>query len=189
MSENKYPIQRWDAVILGTSIYPSPIIYIKPDNPLVEFAKANNNALLVEILETNSIYDGKFISGVMYNAEDFPNCRQNSFKDSDVYIISLIAEWHSYPPMTGSCKIYGLKGGSDVNMDINTGTISSNLDPNVQQFKLSEPYTSDKYNENKKGMNTIAIVGVTAGIAVILISIILIAYFVNKNGYNNFSRY
>ena len=181
MNTNSYPIYRWDAAILGTSVYPSPIIYIKPDNLLLDFVTANNNAILVEILDTQSIYDGKFISGIVYKAENFPNCRQLLFKGTDMYIISLVAQWHSYPPSTGSCKIYGLKGGPPVNVDVDTGVPMTEIQtPNApvfsdirdipQQLTLtqatySKPLASSSHNSS---LNTASIISIFIGISIVL---------------------
>lgn len=54
-----YKIHRWDAVLFGDSIDPTPIVYIKPDDTLLNFEKTNKNTLLVEFVVPDTIYDEK----------------------------------------------------------------------------------------------------------------------------------
>ena len=49
MSHKTYSIKRWDAVLFGNNEYPTPIIYVEPEENLLEFAKINEDALLVSI--------------------------------------------------------------------------------------------------------------------------------------------
>ena len=111
MSIKSYAIERWDAVLFGNSEYPTPIIYIKPDISLFEFAKDNKDALLVKIKSSKSIYDNKRITGVFASSSEIPNCRPVFFNNTNLYVIVLQAEWHGYPDCLGSCEIFGLKGG------------------------------------------------------------------------------
>ena len=57
ISTTKYELYRWDPVLFVNNIIPTPIIYLIPNKELLEFAHKNDNALLIQIHSTNSIYD------------------------------------------------------------------------------------------------------------------------------------
>lgn len=120
---NTYKIHRWDPMISGNNIIPNPMIYIKADDTLLKFVKDNNNAVLVKINGTNTIYDGKEIIGMFASSRDYPNCRPVFFNATKYYVISLLCNWYVYPKapdFLGFCEIYGLKGGVDVSEVKNT---------------------------------------------------------------------
>jgi hypothetical protein len=111
---NSYKIYRWDSFLYNKNI--SPIIYVKPDDTLLKFAKENNNTLLIRVSKSNSIYDGKKIAGVLYKSSDITKC--NFFNKTGLYVIVLESDWYGYPDFLGECDIFGLKG--DVVVDENT---------------------------------------------------------------------
>lgn len=105
-----YKIYRWDPVILGDTTIPFPVIYIKPTEDLLQFAKNNNNILLTKIHTTdNDIYNNKKIIGIFIESLKIPNCRPNFFKKTGLYCICLISEWYGYPSCLGECSLYGFK--------------------------------------------------------------------------------
>lgn len=106
-----YKIHRWDAVLFGDSTDPTPIIYIKPDDTLLNFAKTNKKALLVEFVVPDTIYDTKRVTGIWSKSSDIPNCREVFFEKTKLYVIVLQAPWHGYPKCLGEIKVFGLKGG------------------------------------------------------------------------------
>jgi hypothetical protein len=112
---NSYKIYRWDSFLYNKNI--SPIIYVKPDDTLLKFAKENNNTLLIRVSKSNSIYDGKKIAGVLYKSSDITKCN-NFFNKTGLYVIVLESDWYGYPDFLGECDIFGLKG--DVVVDENT---------------------------------------------------------------------
>ena len=105
MTKEFYKIYRWDGVIFGNREYPTPVIYIKPDNDLLEFSRTNNNALLINISGSGSVYDNKNITGVMAKSLNIPNCRPVFFKETGLYVIVLNSIWFGYPNCLGKCKI------------------------------------------------------------------------------------
>jgi len=111
MNNQTYEIKRWDAVLFGNNVNPKPIIYIKPDENLLNFAKSNDNAFLVKIDSTGSIYDNKYITGFFAKSSLVPNFRPVFFKETELYVIVLESLWYGYPKNLGSCQIFGLKGG------------------------------------------------------------------------------
>ena len=112
---NSYKIYRWDSFLYNKNI--SPIIYVKPDDTLLKFAKENNNTLLIRVSKSNSIYDGKKIAGVLYKSSDITKC-SNFFNKTGLYVIVLESDWYGYPDFLGECDIFGLEG--DVVVDENT---------------------------------------------------------------------
>ena len=64
---NEYQICQWQGSISGAANVPWPVIYIKPDDSLLDFAKKNNNALLVKISNTSSISLYKSLSLITSN--------------------------------------------------------------------------------------------------------------------------
>jgi hypothetical protein len=112
---NTYKIHRWDSFLYNKD--PVPIIYVKPDDALLKFAKENNNALLIRVSNSNSIYDGKKIAGVLYKSYEVTKCI-NFFNKTGLYVIVLESDWYGYPDSLGECDIFGLEG--DVVVDPNT---------------------------------------------------------------------
>lgn len=109
-----YKIHRWDSVIFankGMNPISTPIIYVKPDDELLKFAKDNSDALLVKLHTPGSIYDQKRVTGVWAKSSMIPNCRENYFEKTKLYVIVLQAPWHGYPDCLGECEIFGLTGG------------------------------------------------------------------------------
>jgi|LakMenEpi03Aug12_release.lakeMendotaPanAssembly.Ray.scaffolds.fasta_scaffold65934_4 hypothetical protein len=142
---NSYKIYRWDSFLYNKNI--SPIIYVKPDDTLLKFAKKNNNALLIRVSKSNSIYDGKKITGVLYKSSDITKC-SNFFNKTGLYVIVLESDWYGYPDFLGECDIFGLEGDVVVNEntllplpDQNTNSIdSSNSNLKSQKSSLNTNY-------------------------------------------------
>ena len=171
MSEDikKYKIYRWDAVLFGRNINPNPIVYVKPDEKLLSFARENSNALMLNISGSESIYDGKNIPGIFMKSSDVPNCRSNFFKKTGLYVIVLTSEWHGYPDCLGDCSIFGLTGGVYNNKKLR------NIDIH-EVAPSSEQYNNDinRYSNNYIGMDSSRIIAVSVGLIVILITILFI---------------
>jgi len=112
---NSYKIYRWDSFLYKKNIV--PMIYIKPDDALLKFADKNKNELLVKVSNSNSIYNGKTIAGVLYKSFEITKCI-NFFKKTGLYVIVLVSNWYGYPDSLGECDIFGFEG--DVAVDENT---------------------------------------------------------------------
>ena len=95
-----YEINRWDGG--GTNIRKLPIIYITPDKTLLSALRVNNFFVMCKIKNTNSIYDGKSIPGVVIPSGEYPNPRPNFFHDTGLYTVQLVFDWHGYPQKNGS---------------------------------------------------------------------------------------
>jgi len=165
-------------MISGNNIIPNPMIYIKADDTLLKFAKENNNAVLVKIKGTNTIYDdGKEIVGMFSSSRDYPNCRPVFFNATKYYVISLLCDWHIYPKapnFLGFCEIYGLKGGVDVSEVKDT----SNKEPVSHTVKRNNKEKFENTRDNKDngecGMKITPLVMTSVGIAIILLTILIL---------------
>lgn len=185
---NKYKIHRWDGVLFGNSVDPTPIIYVKPDENLLQFAKDNHDALLVKLNVPDSIYDGKLIVGQWFKSSEIPNCRSEFFKNTDLYIIVLIAPWHGYPNTNGTVTIFGTEGGVPVaKFETQTSSIKGidNLPvlsnkkierdlPKVNE-QLREPKGVLKNNVISDSIPLSAIIGILVAIIVLVLLIIIIS--------------
>lgn len=168
MSNPIYKIHRWDSVLFGNNEYATPIIYVKPDDILFEFAKVNKDALLVRINSTESIYDNKRITGVFSSSSEIPNCRPVFFNKTGLYVIVLQAEWHGYPDSLGFCEIFGLKGGvpyKDVN-DVPLQRLPSVQRPPERSVRAVENYSR---TNGSCGMTSRTIIVICISIILILV--------------------
>jgi len=107
----KLKILRWDPVIIDGNTFPYPMIYIKPDEKFVEYAKLNKYAVTVEISDTGTIYDGKTMVGTIDSSAYYPNSRPNFFDATGYYTITLAGHWYEYPlKNNGFATIRGANG-------------------------------------------------------------------------------
>jgi hypothetical protein len=147
---NEYQIYQWQGSISGAANVPWPVIYIKPDDSLLDFAKKNNNALLVKISNTSSIYDGKSVQGLFFTSANIPNNRSNFSEKTGLCTILLYCDWYSYPPQLGSAEIFGLYGGVPVAQIEKNLMAINNLDSSDTPLQLTSLRTPSE-SSNKGG--------------------------------------
>lgn len=143
---SQYKIERWDVILTDTTIK-TPMIYIKPDLTFVNFARANNWAVICEIEGTGTVYDGKKIPGVVDKSAYVPNCRPNFYDKTGYYVITLWADWFGYPEgdKLGNVVFSGLKAmPENFEMNDNSSTQSST------KFDIKKEYKKFKKQLNKK---------------------------------------
>ena len=130
---SEYKIERFDVIMSGNKKLPN--IYIKPDSELLEFAKKNNYTLACQIRNTGTLYDGNIISGVLNKSS---LNRPNFFKYSELYVVTLYANWHGYPEYdsTGVIKFFGL------------GVDKREIDDKPESKKVANIRTESKKLEN-----------------------------------------
>lgn len=102
---SKYKIVRWDAILAQNGLNKIPMIYIEPDIDFLEFAKNNDDQVIVKISDTNSIYDGKEILGSINRSSFMPNF----FNETKLYVVTLQCIWMGYPESLGNASFYGLR--------------------------------------------------------------------------------
>jgi hypothetical protein len=174
---DKYDIMRWDVVMFKNSVTQNPMIYIKPDEAFLEFARLNNYTVMVQIKGTGTIYDDKLIAGIVNESSNVPNCRPNFFDKTGYYVITLYSDWYGYPE---SDKLYSetkegekslgcamFSGLHDPeNKDKDKDTDQHSLAPLV---KKDAPNSKTASSTNDKGMNTWRILSVCLMIIIILL--------------------
>jgi len=96
-----YKIERFDVAIFSNNINKVPIIYIKSDQDLLEFS---NYLVECEINGTGKEYDGKKIVGIINSGEVYLK-RPNFFKETGLYVITLLCNWYGYPDNLSSCFV------------------------------------------------------------------------------------
>lgn len=137
-----YPIVRWD-VITTDNVTLRPVVYIQPDLNFLEFAKANNFAIICEISGTNTRYDGVQAHGVVDKSCSVPNCRPNFYNKTGLYVITLDTTWYTYPQWDklGFVKIFGFEKPKEmpINKDIdNVYELPSTLQMNDETLKQAQ---------------------------------------------------
>ena len=163
---SKYTIYRWDSFLYGKSTTPKPIIYIKPDKQLLEFAKANDNAVMIKVSGSNTIYDGKNIPGIFSKSANPPTCMENYFKATELYTIQLFSNWYGYPhPNTlGEIEIFGEK----------TITPEEEKKPEQQKSVKLNGKTLHILQDNpppNSGLCELELIGISCGILIILVGL------------------
>jgi hypothetical protein len=113
-----YLIHRWDQIKPQGSQNTLPMIYIKPDIALLKFAQDQGYNITAKIIETDSIYDGKVISGIFDSLVVGSNCVLPEFQNREYYTISLNSYFYAYPPKKGYVEIIGME-----NVEIPAGEI------------------------------------------------------------------
>ena len=168
-----YKICRWDPITFGNNIHPVPMIYIKPDQHLLEFSKLNNDKLVVNITSTNTIYDGISLDGVICESRELPNYRPNYFKETDTYVIVLDAIWNGYP-VPGSLGNVEIIGMDNVNDNPNNND-NDNDNPNNRKMNMNIE------KSNNDGMDLCQLIGVGGCI----LAIFIVLFFTSNNKNNN----
>lgn len=156
-----YKIHRWDSVIISTNkkcltptpIASKPMLYIKPDNTLLQFAKDNNNELLVDV-EYGTRFPNikRRVKGQFYKSSEIYK-RPNFFNTTGLYIIVLDTDWDGYPDTLGVVNIFGYKGGipeTELVKDKKTNKKTKN----IENTKLLEKYIYDTDNNTKKNKSS-----------------------------------
>ena len=165
MTNILYNIDRWDVITQGNSIKQTPIIYIKPDIKFIEYIKANKNSVVLQISGSNTIYDGKVITGSVNRGCNVPNCRPNFFAKTGNYIITLDANWYGYPKpdSLGKVSFYNLKNNESAELRSAEGEGEGE----------GEERDVKSVDEGRGGFDTKHIIFIGVGLLIILILIIL----------------
>lgn len=94
----------WNPLLDGTN-HIRPSVYIQPTLELLQFfQRAILHRGVVEIEGTDSCYDGVNLFATIDKSSNVPNCRQNFFNGTGLYVITLEAMWNGYPPKAGIIK-------------------------------------------------------------------------------------
>lgn len=105
-----YDIKEWHSILVGNNNEPFPMIYVKADDNLLNYAKQNDYSFQVTIQNSESLYDAMPIIGIMEDSGCFPDYRPNFFNDTGFITIVLMGSWIGYPPKNGQVFVQGLIG-------------------------------------------------------------------------------
>jgi hypothetical protein len=122
MSTISYSITRGGGLLTANNNNPQPVVYIKPDMDLINFAMANENKLLVSISETNLPYENKKLLAVL----TVDPKRPNYFNQSGYYMIVLVSDWYGEPEDMSKLGKINIHGFQKVELD-NSSSPSSSL--------------------------------------------------------------
>lgn len=104
----EYKIERWDVILNEGRRF--PVIYIKPDLPLIEYLRKANFMSPVVIYGTGMIYDGNKMGGIVNQSGLVPNCRPNFYAETGWLVVQLISSWWGYPAYGKLGKVVFLTG-------------------------------------------------------------------------------
>lgn len=77
-------------------------VFIKPTLKMLQFFNRSVfHRGVVRVLESNSCYDGPNRFATIDKSSDIPNCRQNFYNATGLYVITLDKEWQGYPLKNG----------------------------------------------------------------------------------------
>jgi hypothetical protein len=112
------PILQWNPINTEYGEIKSSI-YIKPTLSLLEFANRNvsngNRTLMVQISGTgHPVYDGTSTLATLDKTSDVPECRQNFYNATGMYLMTLNLPWFGYPNKNGSVTVFeGILSGKE----------------------------------------------------------------------------
>jgi len=91
-----YDIKRWDVIMQGNGIERIPILYIKPDQKLIDTLK-HNQAVVCEITGTKNGYEGRQFPALVSPSLNIPNFRPVFWEKYGWYVVALAGDWGGYP--------------------------------------------------------------------------------------------
>jgi len=103
---NAIPIHQWNPITVASGEVKASF-YIKPSLLLLQFLNRNvgngNRMSLVKVEGTNNpIYDGGELFAIVDTSANVPNNRQNFFRETGYYVVTLALDWFGYPPQNGT---------------------------------------------------------------------------------------
>lgn len=168
-------------------------VFIKPTLELLEFANRNvsngNRTMMVRLSGTgHAIYDGAPFFAILDKTSDAPNCRQNFFNTTGLYVLTLSVRWFGYPENLG--EVTFLEGvledtyGHDANVGLgkvvdgveNVDENVENVDENVKEnYEMKERKEKNEKNddnemkENEKEIRNISTIGIVCSLIVVIL--------------------
>lgn len=159
-------------------------VYIKPTLELLSFLNRNsgngNRTVMVRIAGTNHpIYDGAPFLAIVDKSSDAPNCRQNFFNSTGLYIVTLSIGWFGFPDQLGNItflegiltenqnvqNVQNVQDDQKINSDPITNLtnmIKNNIIPsqtdspiNPEKNESDTPEIKENFQSRKKNKNNI----------------------------------
>ena len=137
MQSNEYKIERWDAIYDDKLNLKRPLVYIVPDQTLIEFAKINKDTLYATFKGTgNDCYDNKTRVSLISIKETRPNL----FDKTGYYTLQLSdIVWVGYPKLLGTVSFEG------VNKQVEDSNISKNDNQANTETPVPVPTTIENF--------------------------------------------
>lgn len=171
MQSNEYKIERWDVIYDDKLNLKRPLVYIVPDQTLVDFAKINKDTLYATIRGTgNNCYDNKSRVSLVSIKETRPNL----FDKTGYYTLQFSdAVWAGYPKLMGTVSFEG------VNKQVEVPTVKSEVNKENQSITEAPQTTIEKFINLDKKPNLVIIV--LAVLLIIVLAVRFIPVFFRKN--------
>lgn len=147
------PILQWNPINTEYGEIKSSI-YIKPTLSLLEFANRNvsngNRTLMVQISGTgHPVYDGTSTLATLDKTSDVPECRQNFYNATGMYLMTLNLPWFGYPNKNGSVTVYeGVLSEGNVSKETSTPSPPSPRSPSPAPAEKSVVENYETRNDN-----------------------------------------
>lgn len=119
----KYDIVSWNPIVLPSRVPninsfstdanpPLPMIYVKPDEKLMQLARDNDYKIVAKVNGTDSCYDKSPMIGLVNSEENIgkTNARPMLYQRDGLWAIVLLSSWVEYPLLKGNVVLYGNKG-------------------------------------------------------------------------------
>jgi len=139
----EYKIYRWDGVMYGNNLIPMPMIYIKPDIPLMDFIKKNNYFIKIIIKGTNK-YDNILIDGYVNMTPP------NYFNKTGQITVTLVnCGWRGYTGCNkGYCVIIGTKE-NELKNELKENELKNELKDNEIKNELKDNEIKNELKDNE----------------------------------------
>lgn len=80
-------------------------VFIKPTLEMLRFFNRSVfHRGVVRVVDSNSCYDGPNRFATIDKSSDVPNCRQNFYNATGLYVITLDTQWQGYPLKNGTIE-------------------------------------------------------------------------------------
>ena len=171
----KYKVYRWDPVLIKNNINPYPVLYIKPDKRLLEFAKKHKFRMDVVLNGSGTPWDGMSFKATLNSSLDFPTTstggkRVNFYNATGLYNLTLDTVWSAYPPQLGSVIVPAL-GAAPVPVAKGNPLAKPSPPP-------SKPVKSS--HSSKSGLSASQLVALGIGLVLLLLFIIVLVLTLRK---------
>lgn len=137
-----YEIMRWDSVLVKNNTFPYPMIYVKADLNLLNYARENKYIFPISISETNMDYDKKPVIGIMDTSGYYPNYRPNFFNETGYYTITIFTNWIGYPIKNGKISIDNDSSETQLKNEIKEEKIKP-----IEHYKKDEKCNNLTFNQ------------------------------------------
>ena len=159
MESTEYKIERWDVLYDERLNIKRPMIYIVPDDYLLEYAKVNIDTLYVTMSGTGiECYDGIQLKAQLFSSANYPNKRPNFFDETGYYVIVLKdAIWVGYPKKLGIVTFQGRVNLVKTEQPTTQPTIQPSSEPTIQATPQPslEPTTQPSLQPTLEGFSDV----------------------------------